>query len=91
MATPMVRKLTAFLLTASVLLLASCTGGGESKAPTAMKESPEAAAIVWPGDEWEVSTPEGEGMDASRLEDVATYCQAHGCRAVVVVRHGHIV
>ena len=90
MATPMVRKLTAFLLTASVLLLASCTGGGESKAPTAMKESPEAAAIVWPGDEWEVSTPEGEGLDAGRLEDVATYCQAHGCQAVVVVRHGRI-
>ena len=90
MATPMVRKLTAFLLTASVLLLASCTGGGESKAPTAMKESPEAAAIVWPGDEWEVPTPEGEGMDAGRLEDVSSYCEAHGCGAVVIIRHGRI-
>jgi len=29
-------------------------------------------------------------MDAGRLEEVATYCQAHGCRAVVIVRHGRI-
>ena len=84
-------SLIPFLLAASLLLLVSCTGESETSAPVATQPTPQAQAPVWPGDEWEVSTPEGEDMDAAPLEDVASYCDDHKCGAVVVTRHGRIV
>jgi CubicO group peptidase (beta-lactamase class C family) len=69
----------------------SCGGGSESTAPSEEQPAQQAQAVVWPGDDWEVSTPEAEGMDATRLDDVASYCEAHNCGAVVVTRHGRIV
>jgi len=69
----------------------SCGGGNESKAPSEEQPAQQTQADVWPGDDWEVSTPEAEGMDATRLEDVASYCEEHNCGAVVVTRHGRIV
>jgi len=86
-------KVVRWLAAASLLLLAGCSEGDNAGCPpTAVPGTSTAAtqSYVWPGDDWEVSTPEAEGMDAGRLEEVATYCQAHGCRAVVVVRHGRI-
>jgi CubicO group peptidase (beta-lactamase class C family) len=82
-----------WLAAASLLLLAGCSEGDNAGCPpTAVPGTPTAAtqSYVWPGDDWEVSTPEAEGMDAARLEDVAAYCEEHGCRAVVIVRHGRI-
>ena len=84
-------RLIPFLFAASLVLLTSCGGGSESKAPGEGQPPQQARAAVWPGDDWEVSTPEGEGMDATRLEDVASYCEEHKCGAVVVTRHGRIV
>ena len=81
--------LVPLLLATSLLLFVSGCGGSESKAPGDVQTSPQAQ--VWPGDDWEVSTPEGEGMDATRLEDVASYCEEHKCGGVVVTRHGRIV
>ncbi len=82
-----------WLAAASLLLLAGC-GGGENEGcpPTAVPGTATAAtqSYVWPGDDWEVSSPEAEGMDTARLENVAAYCEEHGCRAVVIVRHGRI-
>jgi CubicO group peptidase (beta-lactamase class C family) len=83
--------LVPFLFAASFLLLTSCGGGSENKTPGEQQPSQQAQAAVWPGDDWEVSTPEGQGMDAARLEDVASYCEEHKCGAVVVTRHGRIV
>lgn len=80
-------------LAASLLLLAGCCGGeNEDCSSTAAPVTATAAtqSYVWPGDDWEVSSPEAEGIDAARLEDVATYCEEHGGGAVVVVRHGRI-
>jgi len=85
--------LTGWLAAAALILLAGCReGDSESCPPTAAPATPTAAAqsYVWPGAEWEVSSPETEGMDADRLEDVAAYCEAHNCRGVVIVRHGRI-
>ena len=82
-----------WLAAASLLLLAGCGGGdNEGCPPTAAPGTATAAtqSYVWPGDDWEVSTPQAQGMDAARLEDVAAYCEEHGCRAVVIVRHGRI-
>jgi CubicO group peptidase (beta-lactamase class C family) len=80
-----------FLFAASLLLLMSCGGGSQNKAPAEEQPPQQAQAAVWPGDDWEVSTAEGEGMDATRLEDVASYCEQHKCGAVVIIRHGRIV
>jgi CubicO group peptidase (beta-lactamase class C family) len=70
----------------------ACSGGNTPCAvPTA---EPSATAVenpVYPGTDWETSSPEAEGMDAARLENVDAYCVEHGCRAVVVLRHGRIV
>jgi CubicO group peptidase (beta-lactamase class C family) len=79
-----------FLFAASLLVM-SCGGGSQNKTSGQQEPPQQAQAAVWPGDDWEVSTPEGEGMDAARLEDVASYCDQHKCGAVVVVRHGRIV
>lgn len=82
-------KLTLCLIVACILTFTAC-GGGNGASSTETTPAPTAQAAVWPGADWEVSTPETEGMDAARLEDVSTYCEAHGCRAVVIVRHGRI-
>lgn len=97
MSTWIERKLIQWLVAACILLLASCNGGDEDGAtpvePTASPETatPAAEDIVWPTPNWEVSTPEEQGMDSARLEGVAEYCEEHGCRAVVIARHGRLV
>jgi hypothetical protein len=68
-------KVVRWLAAASVLLFVGCGGGdNEGCPPTAAPVTPTAdtQSYVWPGDDWEVSSPEAEGMDAARLEDVAT-------------------
>jgi CubicO group peptidase (beta-lactamase class C family) len=47
--------------------------------------------IAWPTTDWESTTPAMQGMDSTALEGVADYCEGHGCRAVVVTRHGRLV
>jgi CubicO group peptidase (beta-lactamase class C family) len=83
-------SLVPFLLAVSLLLI-SCAGESKSEAPGEAQPQRQAQAAVWPGDDWQVSSPEDEGMDAARLEDVASYCEEHKCGAVVVTRHGRIV
>ncbi len=89
-------RLAALLgITMAAVLLVACSGGsnkacetatsGPTAAPTAI-ENP-----VYPGADWETSSPEAEGMAAAPLEDINSYCVDHGCRAVVVLRHGKIV
>jgi CubicO group peptidase (beta-lactamase class C family) len=82
-----------WLLIPVILFLFVGCNDGEEEAPTpgAATSTPVAEAHVWPDDEWEVSDPETEGMDGVALEGVAEYCADHGCRAVVIVRHGRIV
>jgi len=79
------------LLAAPLLLLAICGSESGSKAPGEKQPAQQALPAVWPGDDWEVSTPAGEGMDATRLEYVGSYCEDHKCGSVVVTRHGRIV
>jgi CubicO group peptidase (beta-lactamase class C family) len=83
--------LVLLLLATFLLLFVSGCGGSESKAPGEVQPTPQVQVPIWPGDDWEVSTPEDEGMDAARLENVASYCEEHKCGAVVVTRHGRIV
>ena len=64
---------------------ASCEPNESAPTPAAV-ENP-----VFPGADWETSTPAAEGMDAAPLDNVDAYCVEHGCGAVVVLRHGQIV
>jgi CubicO group peptidase (beta-lactamase class C family) len=93
-------KLIALLWVAPALIaLVACSGkeAQTSCVPSSCATSesmPTPAAIsdpVFPGADWETSSPEAEGMEAAPLENIDPYCVEHGCRAVVVVRHGRIV
>jgi CubicO group peptidase (beta-lactamase class C family) len=50
-------------------------------------------ATYWPTDEWRTSTPEEQGMDSARLQQMMDRIDAQGFAydAILVVRHGHIV
>ncbi|MDI6857658.1 MAG: serine hydrolase [Dehalococcoidia bacterium] len=81
-----------FLPVLALILFAACSDNeDESTAPAAATATTPAYSITWPADDWETSEPETEGMDGDRLDGVADYCDEHGCRAVVIVRHGRIV
>ena len=73
--------------------VAACSGGNDAPRAASPTEPPPAAVqnSVYPGADWEMSSAEAEGMDAAPLENIDAYCVEHGCRAVVVVRHGRIV
>jgi CubicO group peptidase (beta-lactamase class C family) len=75
------------------MLLAACSSGSDKGTATATPGASQTAVAeaVFPGSDWETSKPAAEGMDATKLEQVEPYCVEHGCRAVVVVRHGRIV
>lgn len=75
------------LLAAAVMLLLSSMPAN-TVAPVERAQGEE---ISWPTTDWEVSTPEAEGMNSGMLEGVGDYCDSHGCRAVVIARHGRVV
>ena len=80
--------------TAALVLLTACSSGSADTPclTSTVEPSPVAAEnAVFPGADWETSSPEAEGMDAAPLDDVDAYCVEHKCRAVVVLRHGRIV
>ena len=91
--------LAPFLVIVPILLLAAC--GSESNKPPscptadckASNSSPTAAVVdnpVFPGTDWEMSSPQAESMDSAKLEGVDAYCVMHKCGGVVIVRHGRI-
>lgn len=47
----------------------------------------------WPTDDWRSSTPEEQGMDSTRLEQMMAYIDEHDVEfdSVIVVRHGYVV
>jgi CubicO group peptidase (beta-lactamase class C family) len=86
------------IVTATVGLIA-CSGkeATTSCVPTSCEPNelaPTAAVVenpIFPGADWETSSPEAEGMSAAPLDNVDAYCVEHKCGAVVIVRHGKIV
>jgi CubicO group peptidase (beta-lactamase class C family) len=55
--------------------------------------SPAEKDIVWPTDEWSTSTPEEQGMDSAKLQQMMDLINGQGFAydSVLVVRHGRIV
>jgi CubicO group peptidase (beta-lactamase class C family) len=100
MSTRLAKPITVLCLAAICLILIACStdkeaatscvpsscATDESSPTTPVVENP-----VFPGADWETSSPEAEGMGAAPLENIDPYCVEHGCRAVVVLRHGRIV
>jgi CubicO group peptidase (beta-lactamase class C family) len=46
---------------------------------------------IWPTKEWQISTPEEEGMDSKELAKLVDWGTAHFFDSVLVARHGKIV
>ena len=100
MSTRLAKPMTLLCIAATCVFLIACDSGNETETPcvpsscTTDEGVPTPAVVqnpVYPGADWETSSPEAEGMDAAPLEGIDAYCVEHGCRAVVVVRHGRIV
>ena len=46
---------------------------------------------IWPTKEWQMSTPEEQGMDSEELANVVDFGAKHSFDSLLVVRHGTIV
>ena len=88
-----IRFLGLLSLVVACMLPASLTGcggdeqgfGSSTPIATAVQEA------IWPTADWEVSTPEEQGMDSVRLEAVTRYVERAGAGAAVIIRHGRLV
>ena len=47
--------------------------------------------VVWPVPDWEVATPESQGVSAKKLETLRTWLAERGSKTGMVVRHGRVV
>ena len=86
--------IAAILFLAGSLLWACAPAPTPTPTPTSTPTStPEAAEIPWPAEQWLTSSPEEQGMDAGRLQQMMDYIdgQSIPMHAVIVIRHGHIV
>src|SRR5215470_8996577 len=67
---------------AVILLMTTCWCGGGMRAA----ESP-----VWPMPDWQVSTPEEQGMDSADLARLLAYGKRKSFDSLLIARHGRIV
>lgn len=67
------------LIAKSLLVVALCASGVI------------AAETVWPGEDWETSTPASQGMNAEGLEKARAWLESHNSKSGLVVRHGRVV
>ena len=67
---------------AVILLMAACCNGAATRA---------AEAPVWPMPDWQVSTPEAEGMDSAELAKLIAYGKTKSFDSLLITRHGRIV
>jgi len=91
------KKLFALL---TVLVLVSATVGCTAKtvvSPSQVTPQTTTTSLdkrpYWPTQEWQVSTPEKQGMDSTVLDRITSYVQDSGLEvdSAIVIRHGYIV
>jgi CubicO group peptidase (beta-lactamase class C family) len=70
------------ILGAFTITVAICNGATPTEEP---------AQTIWPTKEWQVSSPEKEGMDSKKLAQLVDWGTAHRFDSLLVVRHGKIV
>lgn len=78
-------------------LLVACTSEGTdgtdsaASGPLTTTENSAGLDRTWPGDEWEVVSPEEAGLDPHPLEYMAAVAEAGGSECLVVTKDGRIV
>ena len=80
------KKVACILIALVILSLAAgCGGPGETAAPE--------TGAYWPTEGWRASTPEEQGMDSAKLEEMMEYIDETNLaiESVIVVRNGYIV
>jgi CubicO group peptidase (beta-lactamase class C family) len=75
---------------ALLLCVGSCFLWACAPTPT---PTPVAMDVPWPTEQWLTSSPEEQGMDSGRLQQMMDYIDGESIRmhSVIVIRHGHIV
>jgi hypothetical protein len=53
--------------------------------------SQDATEPIWPTKQWQMSTPEEQGMDSGDLANLVDFGAKHSFDSLLVVRHGTIV
>jgi CubicO group peptidase (beta-lactamase class C family) len=91
------KKLFAFLVVLAIIsVLADCTPRtltvATQEVPKIANQSP-AKRSYWPTQEWQVTDPEKQDMEATALNKITDYVQDSGLAvdSVIVVRHGYIL
>ena len=80
---PQKRPALADLARCAVMLLIAATVGARALRA--------AEAPVWPIPDWQVSTPEQEGMDSAELAKIIAYGKSKSFDSLLITRHGRIV
>ena len=78
-------------LLSALVTLACLAAAGTASAQGADPVGPSARQTVWPGERWEVATPESRGMSGAALDAAAAYAEKSGGGSSCVVRNGFIV
>ena len=74
---------------ATALIAAQCLAA--SYALAAPSECPCSSQTLWPTKDWEVSTPEAEGMDSAALAQLVDFVGIYKQDSLLIIRHGKIV
>ena len=74
---------------ATTLIAAQCLAA--SYALAAPSECPCSSQTLWPTKDWEVSTPEAEGMDSAALAQLVDFVGIYKQDSLLIIRHGKIV
>jgi CubicO group peptidase (beta-lactamase class C family) len=74
---------------ATALAAAQCLAA--SSVFAAAPDCPNPSQIVWPTKDWEVSTPEAQGMDSAALARLVDLVGTYKQDSLLIVRHGEIV
>jgi CubicO group peptidase (beta-lactamase class C family) len=87
-------KRTFSILILALVCLSACTGTRES--PTVLDISPEnpTGTAAWPTQGWISASPESQGLDAEKLDEMLAYIAAQESlyiQSVLVIRNGYLV
>ena len=75
---------------AILVLLTSLPPTVPSRAQTPDRGKSATVRSVWPGKEWQVATPESQGLSRTKLDAAAAYAEKFGGSGCVI-RHGYLV
>lgn len=77
----------------TILMLMACSGGSSGNA--GLNEPEIGYVMVFPGSDWEMRTPESQGVDSAKLNKAMSYLDANaggvGASEAVVIRNGYMI